>query len=72
MSGECEAAVKEAERVSSLEFRRLRSGKVTVNDVIDAEDLVKDRREKAALAKVEWYQEWFHYLMTSGEDLRAP
>ena len=49
-----------------------RSGKVTVNNLIDAEDLLKDRIEKAALSKINWYQEWFRYQMSAGIELSAP
>jgi len=65
-------SVKKAERISDLEFRRFRSGKVTVNNLIDAEDILKDRKEKAAVSKIHWYQEWFSYQLNAGQELSPP
>lgn len=62
----------EAKSVSDAEFRRLRSGKSTVNNLIDAEDILKDRSEKASLSKISWYQSWFNLKRASGEALIAP
>jgi len=69
---EKESAAKSAEKVSTLEFKRLSSGKVSVNDVLDAEDLLKDRREKASSSKVEWYAEWFRFQSALGLDFKTP
>lgn len=65
-------AVADAKRASELDFQRLRRGKVTVNNVIDAEDMLKDRREKAATSKVNWYQEWFRYQSAIDSELSVP
>lgn len=62
----------EAKSVSDAEFRRLRNGKSTVNNLIDAEDILKDRSEKASLSKISWYQSWFNLKRASGEALIAP
>jgi outer membrane protein TolC len=62
----------EAKSVSDSEFRRLRSGKSTVNNLIDAEDILKDRSEKASLSKISWYQAWFNLKRASGEALITP
>lgn len=62
----------EAKSVSDSEFRRLKSGKSTVNNLIDAEDILKDRSEKASLSKISWYQSWFNLKRASGEALTTP
>ena len=62
----------EAKRVTDIEFRRLKVGKTTVNNLIDAEDVLKDRMEKTELSKTNWYQAWFSHLLASGEELRTP
>jgi outer membrane protein TolC len=62
----------EAKTVSNLEFKRLKNGKSTVNYLIDAEDQLKDRTEKASLSKVSWYQAWFNFERASGGILAAP
>lgn len=64
--------VLEAKSVSESEFRRLKNGKSTVNNLIDAEDMLKDRSEKASLSKINWYQAWFKYKHASGEELIVP
>lgn len=65
-------AVQEAKQVVEIEFKRLKSGKTTVNSLIDAEDVLKDRLEKAANSKIGWYQAWFGGLIASGEEIRTP
>ena len=62
----------EARSVSDSEFRRLKNGKSTVNNLIDAEDILKDRSEKASLSKISWYQSWFNLKRASGEALTTP
>lgn len=69
---ERKSAVIDAKKVSEIEFRRLKTGKTTVNNLIDAEDTLKDRIEKASLSKVSWYQAWFNSQITSGEAISAP
>jgi outer membrane protein TolC len=64
--------VQEAKTVADLEFKRLKNGKTTVNYLIDAEDQLKDRTEKASLSKVSWYQAWFSFERASGGVLAAP
>ncbi len=64
--------VLQAKSVSESEFRRLKNGKSTVNNLIDAEDILKDRTEKESLSKINWYQAWFKYKHASGEELIAP
>lgn len=64
--------VSEAKSVSESEFRRLKNGKSTINNLIDAEDILKDRTEKTSLSKINWYQAWFKYKHASGEELIAP
>ena len=66
------SAVQEARKIVNIEFSRLKSGKSTVNNLIDAEDVLKDRQEKAAASKVGWYQAWFNGLLASGEEIRVP
>jgi outer membrane protein TolC len=66
------AAVLDARKVAELEFKRLRNGKTTVNDLIDAEDLLKDRSEKASLSRVAWYEAWFRMQLAAGVPLTAP
>lgn len=66
------SAVTEAKKVADLEFKRLQTGKSTVNNLIDAEDVLKDRLEKASLSKINWYQAWFAAQLTSGAELTAP
>ena len=66
------SAVQEARQVVEIEFKRLKSGKTTVNNLIDAEDVLKDRLEKAAVSKIAWYQAWFGGLVASGEEIRMP
>jgi outer membrane protein TolC len=65
-------AVDEAQRAADLEFKRLRQGKASVNNLVDAEDVLKDRREKAALSKVQWWQEWFRLQMSGAGALSLP
>lgn len=65
-------AVADAQRASDLDFKRLRKGKVTVNNLIDAEDTLKDRKEKASQSQVGWYTEWFRYLSAAGLELKTP
>lgn len=69
---ERKSAVSDAKRVSDIEFRRLKKGKTTVNNLIDAEDILKDRIEKASLSKVGWYQAWFTSQVSSGVAISAP
>lgn len=64
--------VLQANSVSESEFRRLKTGKSTVNNLIDAEEILKDRTEKESLSKISWYQAWFKYKHASGEELIAP
>jgi outer membrane protein TolC len=70
--GERLRAVAEAQRAADLEFERLRQGKVTVNNLVDAEDVLKDRKEKAALSRVQWWEQWFQGQMASGSALSLP
>lgn len=65
-------SISDARRVADLEFRRLKNGKTTINNLIDAEDMLKDRTEKANLSKVNWYQAWFSCKRASGSELVAP
>ncbi|MBI2387465.1 MAG: TolC family protein [Elusimicrobia bacterium] len=65
-------SISEARTVADLEFKRLGSGKTTINNLIDAEDMLKDRTEKASLSMVNWYQAWFRCQSASGSDLAAP
>ena len=65
-------AVVEAERAAKLEFERLQRGRVTMNNLIDAEDVLKDRREKADLAKVQWWEQWFQGQAAAGAPLSLP
>lgn len=69
---EREAGLIDAEKASQIEFKRLKQGKVSVSDVIDAEDLLKERKDKLIGSKLNWYSEWFRYLMMSGEPLSMP
>ncbi|MGE3263253.1 MAG: TolC family protein [Bacteriovoracia bacterium] len=64
--------ISDARVVSELEFKRLKNGKTTINNLIDAEDMLKDRTEKANLSKVSWYQAWFSCQHASGGALAAP
>lgn len=66
------AAVLEAQRAADLEFRRLGQGKASVSNLVDAEDVLKDRREKAALSQVQWWQEWFRLQMSGAGPLSLP
>jgi outer membrane protein TolC len=65
-------SISDARTVSELEFKRLKNGKTTINNLIDAEDMLKDRTEKANLSKVNWYQAWFSCQQASGDALVAP
>ena len=65
-------SIIDARIVSELEFKRLKNGKTTINNLIDAEDMLKDRTEKANLSKVSWYQAWFTCQHASGGALVAP
>lgn len=65
-------ALAEAEQVATLEFGRLKRGRVSMNNLLDAEDLLKDRQEKAALSRVAWWQEWFRWQLCSGRALALP
>jgi len=65
-------SIADARTVSDLEFKRLKNGKTTINNLIDAEDMLKDRTEKASLSKVNWYQAWFSCQHSSGGALVAP
>lgn len=65
-------SVSEARTVVDLEFKRLKNGKTTINNLIDAEDILKDRTEKASLSKIDWYQAWFGCQRASGNALVAP
>jgi len=65
-------SISDARIVSELEFKRLKNGKTTINNLIDAEDMLKDRTEKANLSKVSWYQAWFSCQYASGGALVAP
>ena len=64
--------VTDAKKAADLDFGRFRQGKVTVNNVIDAEDILKDRLEKAATSRVNWYQEWFRYQAALGVEPAVP
>jgi multidrug efflux pump subunit AcrB/outer membrane protein TolC len=64
--------VEEARFASELDFKRFKQGKITLNDLMDAEDMLKDRLEKAALSRVNWYQEWFKYQEAAGLPPSAP
>lgn len=65
-------SISEARKVADLEFKRLKNGKTTINNLIDAEDMLKDRTEKANLSKVNWYQAWFSCQRASGGELVVP
>lgn len=65
-------SISDARTVSELEFKRLKNGKTTINNLIDAEDMLKDRTEKANLSQVSWYQAWFSCQHASGGTLVAP
>lgn len=65
-------SISDARMVSELEFKRLKNGKTTINNLIDAEDMLKDRSEKANLSKISWYQAWFSCQHASGGALVAP
>lgn len=69
---ERQKSVLEARKVADLEFQRLKKSKTTINNLIDAEDILKDRTEKANLSKVNWYQAWFGCQRASGGALAAP
>jgi outer membrane protein TolC len=65
-------SISEARTVADMEFKRLGNGKTTINNLIDAEDMLKDRTEKADLSMVNWYQAWFRCQSASGSALVAP
>lgn len=65
-------SISDSRKVADLEFSRLKNGKTTINNLIDAEDILKDRTEKASLSKVNWYQAWFSCQRASGAALVAP
>jgi outer membrane protein TolC len=65
-------AVDEAQKAADLEFKRLRQGKVSVNNFIDAEEVLRDRKEKAALSRIAWWQEWFQCQASGGLELSLP
>ncbi len=65
-------SISDARMVSELEFKRLKNGKTTINNLIDAEDMLKDRSEKANLSKISWSQAWFSCPHASGGALVAP
>lgn len=64
--------LKEAERNQKIQVDRYRKGKITLNELIDAEDILKDRREKADLVRIGWYQEWFRLHSARGDDPALP
>lgn len=65
-------SISEARMVADLEFKRLKNGKTAINNLIDAEDMLKERTEKAAISKVNWYQAWFSCQRASGSALVLP
>lgn len=65
-------SISDARTIADLEFKRLKHGKTTINNLIDAEDILKDRTEKASLSKINWYQAWFSCQYASGNALVAP
>lgn len=65
-------SISDAKTVSDLEFKRLKNGKTTINNLIDAEDMLKDRTEKASLSKISWYQAWFSCKRASGGFISVP
>lgn len=65
-------SISDAKTVSDQEFRRLKNGKTTINNLLDAEDMLKDRTEKASLSKINWYQAWFSCKRASGSLITAP
>lgn len=65
-------SVSDARTVTHLEFKRLKNGKTTINNLIDSEDMLKDRTEKASLSKIDWYKAWFSCQRASGSALVAP
>lgn len=69
---ERQAAVKDSKEAADLDFKRLKTGKVTVNDVIDSVDILRDREEKAALSKISWYRELFKYQTAAGKEPEVP
>jgi outer membrane protein len=64
--------VIDAKTASDLDFKRLREGKVTVSNFLDSADMLRDRQEKAAISKVNWYEEWFLYQSAIGQEPTAP
>ena len=64
--------VKDASRAANLEYSRLKSGRSSANDLLDAEELLRDRNEKANLTRVNWYQEWFRWQSGIGIEPSAP
>lgn len=69
---ERQQSISDAKTVSDLEFKRLKNGKTTINNLIDAEDMLKDRTEKASLSKISWYQAWFSCKRASGGFISVP
>lgn len=66
------SGIKDAVKSANLEFVRLESGRSTVNDLLDAEELLRDRKEKADMTRVNWYQEWFRWQAGLGIEPSDP
>lgn len=66
------STIKDAARAVSLESLRFEKGRSSVNDLLDAEELLRDRKEKLALSKVAWFQEWFRLQSALGISPSAP
>lgn len=64
--------IKDATRAVNLESRRFAKGRSSVNDLLDAEELLRDRTEKLSLSKIAWFQEWFRLQFALGLDLSSP
>jgi multidrug efflux pump subunit AcrB/outer membrane protein TolC len=66
------ASIKEATRAVHLESSRFEKGRSSVNDLLDAEEILRDRKEKLALSRVAWFQEWFRLQSALGVSPRSP
>lgn len=66
------ASIKEAVRAVDLESSRFGNGRSSVNDLLDAEEILRDRKEKLALSRVAWFHEWFRLQSALGNAPYSP
>ncbi len=63
-----QTAVNRAYRTVRLEAQRYRRGQGQFNDLLDAENVLRERREKRDLARIDFLAAWIRYELAVGQE----